>query len=122
MKGKHEEMQTLDSNLQVLNQFKDMKTIREETLQRESKRYEYLKRELETLKRNGKEEMEGMRKKLKEQHDVNMQDLKDKAQSDAEKNISEIERNIQAQNQRLEDEALLQEYELEYLQDKAQNF
>jgi len=36
-----------------------------------------------------------------------MQALKDKATQDAEKNISEIERNIQAQNQRLEDEALL---------------
>ena len=66
MKGKVEEMHSLDNNLQVLNQFKDMKTIREETLQRESKRYEFLKRELETLKRNGKVEMETMRKKLKE--------------------------------------------------------
>jgi len=44
-----------------------------------------------------------------------LEDQAAKAQSDAEKNISEIERNIQAQNQRLEDEALLQEYELEYL-------
>lgn len=94
MKGKVDEMQQLDSNLHVLNQFKDEKTLREERLQRESKRYELLKRELETLKRNGKQEMEHMRKKLKEQHDINMQDLKDKAQSDAEKNISEIERNI----------------------------
>ena len=51
-----------------------------------------------------------------------MQQLKDKAQQDAEKNISEIERNIQAQNQRLEDEALLQEYELEYLQEKTNQF
>jgi hypothetical protein len=51
-------MDTLDSNLNVLNEFKDTKLTREEILQRESKRYEMLKRELEMLKRNGKIEME----------------------------------------------------------------
>jgi hypothetical protein len=45
-----------------------------------------------------------------------LEDFKKNAQSKAEKNISEIERNIQAQNQRLEDEAKLQEEELEYLE------
>lgn len=51
-----------------------------------------------------------------------MEDFKAKAQNDAEKNISEIERNIQAQNTRLEDEALLQQYELEYLQEKTGSY
>jgi hypothetical protein len=37
-----------------------------------------------------------MEQKLREQQGLNMQQLKDKAQQDAEKNISEIERNIQA--------------------------
>lgn len=43
------------------------------------------------------------------------EEAKKNAQQKAEKNISEIERNIQAQNQRLEDEKVLQEEELEYL-------
>lgn len=51
-----------------------------------------------------------------------MKDFERTAQSDAEKNISEIERNIQAQNQRLDDEAKLQQYELEYMQQKTESF
>ena len=66
--------------------------------------------------------MEDQKQKLIQQQEKDMQALKDKATQDAEKNISEIERNIQAQNQRLEDEALLQEYELDYLQDKTGEF
>ena len=66
--------------------------------------------------------MELQKKKIEDTYAKNLEDFKAKAQSDAEKNISEIERNIQAQNQRLEDEALIQEYELEYLQDKTGTF
>ena len=51
-------METLDGDLNVLNQFKDTKTIREENLNRENMRFERLKRELEMLKRNGRAEME----------------------------------------------------------------
>ena len=49
-----------------------------------------------------------------------MEDFKKGAQSKAEKNISEIERNIQAQNQRLEDESTLQDEEKAYLENKIQ--
>ena len=53
-----------------------------------------LKRELEMLKRNGKAEMEFQKKKLQENYEKALKDLSANAQSDAEKNISEIERNI----------------------------
>jgi hypothetical protein len=56
MKNRLGEMDDLDTNLDVLHKFKDTKTLREEKLMRETKRYEKLKRELETLKRNGKVE------------------------------------------------------------------
>jgi hypothetical protein len=46
------------------------------------------------------------------------QDFKDNEQKKAEKNISDIERNIMVQNLRLQDEAQLQEEELKYLEDK----
>lgn len=64
MLQKENQMDTLDSNLEILNNFKDTKKSREEILAREAKRYENLKRELETLKRNGKIQMEAARKKL----------------------------------------------------------
>ena len=40
--------------------------------------------------------LSGMRQKLIDQHGKDMQALKEKADQDAEKNISDIERNIQA--------------------------
>ena len=47
-----------------------------------------------------------------------MEDFRKKALLKAEKDISEIERNIQAQNQRLEDEAKIQDEELAYLENR----
>jgi len=94
MMQKENQMDTLDSNLEVLGKFKDTKAVREDNLVKESRRYETLKRELEMLKRNGKLEMEQARKRLMDKQQKTLEDQAAKAQSDAEKNISEIERNI----------------------------
>ena len=64
MQQKEGQMETLDSNLNTLNQFKDTKQIREENLKKESQRVEQLKRQLDTLKKNGKLEMETQKKKI----------------------------------------------------------
>lgn len=58
MQTKGDEMQTLDSNLDVLNNFKDTKTSREDNLNKQAQRCDRLHRELDTLKKNGKIEME----------------------------------------------------------------
>ena len=115
-------MTTLDSNLGTLNQFKDTKQMRIESLKNEENRYQMLKMKLDALKRNGQSEMEAQKKRIEDDFAKKLEDFKAQAQSDAEKNISEIERNIQAQNNRLEQEALIQEYELEYLQEKTNAF
>ena len=78
--------------------------------------------QLETLKRSGEAEMEAQKKKINDGYEQTFEEYKEKANRDAEKNISEIERNIQAQNQRLEDETFLQEQELEYLQKITQEY
>lgn len=95
MDSREDQMGNLQSNLGVLNEFKDEKTIREENLDREAKRFEKLKRELDLLKRNGKHEQEMMKQKIQDTYAQNLEDFHTKAQSDAEKNISEIECNIQ---------------------------
>ena len=74
------------------------------------------------LKKEGEIEMENMKKKIDERNERELKDFERNAQSNAEKNISEIERNIQAQNQRLDDEAKLQQYELEYMQQKTESY
>ena len=94
MNRKENQMDTLESNLDTLNQFKDTKTIREENLKKEGERYQRLKHKLDDLKKDGKEQMELQKKKIEDTYAKNLEDFKAKAQSDAEKNISEIERNI----------------------------
>jgi len=69
MNTKVDEINQLDENLDVLHTFKDTKTLREERLLKEAKRYETLKRELENLKRKGKVEMEDQRQKLVKQQE-----------------------------------------------------
>ena len=96
--------------------------MRIESLKNEENRYQMLKMKLDALKRNGQSEMEAQKKRIEDDFAKKLEDFKAQAQSDAEKNISEIERNIQAQNNRLEQEALIQEYELEYLQEKTNAF
>ena len=122
MNQKEGEMQNLEGELGTLHDFKDTKQIREENLSREMKRFKQLKRQLENLKQEGQAEMESMKRKIDERNEKKLKDFERTAQSDAEKNISEIERNIQAQNQRLDDEAKLQQYELEYMQQKTENY
>jgi len=80
--------------LDKLHSFKDTKTIREENLAREVTRYKALSMELDKLKRDGEVEMESMKRKIDERNDKELKDFEMTAQSNAEKSISEIERNI----------------------------
>ena len=66
--------------------------------------------------------MEAMQQKIDAANEKQLKQEERAEQSKAENDISEIERNIQAQNQRLDDEAKLQQYELEYMQQKTESF
>lgn len=68
MDSKGNEMVHLEGNMGVLSKFKDEKTIREENLVREGIKFQLLRRELESLKRNGKNEQEAMKKKIEENY------------------------------------------------------
>ena len=59
------------------------------------------------IKRNGLMEQDAQSKKIQDSFNLKFEEKNAEAERKAEKNISEIERNIQAQNQRLEDEALI---------------
>jgi hypothetical protein len=66
--------------------------------------------------------MEAMQQKIDAANEKQLKQEERAEQSKAENDISEIERNIQAQNQRLDDEAKLQDYELEYMQQKTESY
>jgi hypothetical protein len=73
---KESEMVTLDSNLGTLNQFKDTKQIRQESLKNEENRYQMLKMKLDTLKRNGHAEMEAQKKRIEDDFAKKLEDFK----------------------------------------------
>lgn len=63
-------------------------------MRKEEQRYQMLLEQLENLKRSGEAEMEAQKKKINDGYEQTFLEYKEKANRDAEKNISEIERNI----------------------------
>ena len=57
--------------------------------------------------KQGQEDLERQKQRINKEYAQFLEEFRKKALLKAEKNISEIERNIQAQNQRLEDEAAI---------------
>jgi hypothetical protein len=57
-------------------------------------RHEMLQKQLQQLKEQGRLEQIRLKQRIEDQYAKFLEDFKKKAQSDAEKNISEIERNI----------------------------
>lgn len=84
----------------------------------EENRFKMLLQQLAEVEAQGAEDIERQKQRINARYFKELEDYKKDAQEAAEKNISEIERNIQVQNQRLEDEAEMQEQEYQYLQDK----
>jgi hypothetical protein len=79
MAVKENEMTTLDSNLGTLNQFKDTKQMRIESLKNEENRYQMLKMKLDALKRNGQSEMEAQKKRIEDDFAKKLEDFKAQA-------------------------------------------
>lgn len=115
------QMSDLQSDLQQLDQFKKTHRLKEDELEAERLRFEGLQRQLQQAKEQGRQEQVRLKQRIEEQYAKFLEDFKQRAQAEAEKNISEIERNIQAQNQRMEDEVLLQQFELEFVEHRTKN-
>lgn len=109
-------MKQLKTTQESILEFENSRLVKEKELENEENRYKMLLKQLAEVKEQGKEDLERQKQRINAQYAQFLEDFKKNAQTKAEKNISEIERNIQAQNQRLEDEAKLQEDELVYLE------
>ena len=72
--------------------------MRESELRSEEERYAALLHELDMIKRNGIMEQDNQSKKIQDSFNLKFEEKNAEAERKAEKNISEIERNIQAQN------------------------
>ena len=112
----NKQMKQLKTTQESILEFENSKLIKEKELENEENRYKMLLRQLTEVKEQGKEDLERQRQRINAQYAQFLEDFKKNAQTKAEEKISGIERNIQAQNQRLEDEAKLQEDELIYLE------
>lgn len=110
------QMKKLVATQEQLLEFKNTRLVKERQLENEEKRYKALLSQLLHVEKQGKEDLERQEQRIKQQYAQFLEDFKQNVQTKAEKNISEIERNIAAQNLRLEDEAALQEEEKSYLE------
>ena len=111
-------MQKLQEDEQALLEFKNTQMVAKKSRQTLEQRYKMLLRQLSEIERQGVEDINRQQVRMNSQYAQYLADYKTQAQTKAEKNISEIERNIQIQNQRLEDEAKIQDEELAYLENK----
>ena len=70
------------------------------------------------VNKQGKEDVERQKQKINQKYADLLDEHRKAAQNDAEKSISQIVKNIQIQNLRLEEEAFMQDQELAYLDNK----
>lgn len=113
-------MISLSEDLSKLQHFKNTYTQNQALLDAEKKRSHDLKRELERVRVEGKNEQEALKKRIEDRFQRQIEEYHKKAQSDAERNISDIERNIQMQNNLLEGHADLQQDEIVHTEGVAQ--
>jgi len=111
---------SLSEDLSKLQHFKNTYTQNQALLDAEKKRSHDLKRELERVRVEGKNEQEALKKRIEDRFQRQIEEYHKKAQSDAERNISDIERNIQMQNNLLEGHADLQQDEIVHTEGVAQ--
>ena len=102
----------------MLLEFKNARMIKKKEIENEENRYKMLLAQHGQVIKQGQEDLERQKQRINAQYAQFLEDFRKNALLKAEKNISEIERNIQAQNQRLEDEAQIQDEELAYLENK----
>ena len=92
--------------------------VKKKEIQNEENRYKMLLSLDNQVQRQGAEDRERQKQKINAHYAQLLDDFRHHSMKKAEKNISEIERNIMIQNLRLTEEAKLQDEELAYLDNK----
>ena len=92
--------------------------VKKQEIKNEKNRYRMLLNILGQVNKQGKEDIERQKQRINQKYADLLDEYRKAAQTDAEKSISQIEKNIQIQNIRLEEEADIQDQELAYLDNK----
>jgi len=108
-------MTTLKEEIATLEHFKLNKDKKEMEVEFWRNKYDQLKKEFEVLKYDNINENTKMFRKIKLQHEDDIDIERKKAKTDAEKNISEIEKNIRYENDKLRDNVVIQQSEVDFL-------
>lgn len=111
-------MQTLLKAEEQLREFKNAKMVKKREIENEENRYKMLLSLDNQVQKQGAEDRERQKQKINAHYAQLLDDFRKNAIEKAEKNISEIERNIMIQNFRLGEEAKLQDEELAYLDNR----
>ena len=113
-------MDKLTHDINVITHFKNTRRQNQDALDQEIFRYNDLCAELERVKKEGESDLVALAKRIDDNFEKQINVYQKKAQSDAERNISEIERNIQFQNNVLQDHAVLQADEIDHTEAVAE--
>lgn len=100
-------MQTLLKAEEQLREFKNAKMVKKKEIENEENRYKMLLSLDNQVQKQGAEDRERQKQKINAHYAQLLDDFRKNAIEKAEKNISEIERNIMIQNFRLGEEAKL---------------
>ena len=111
-------MRTLLKAQEQLLEFKNEKMVKKKEIENEENRYKMLLSLDNQVQKQGAEDKERQKQKINAHYAQLLDDFRKNAIEKAEKNISEIERNIMIQNFRLGEESKLQDEELAYLDNK----
>ena len=104
-KNQNDRLKQLAKTQEMLLDFKNTRMLKKKEIENEENRYKMLLATHGQVIKQGQEDLERQKQRINAQYAQFLEDFRKNALLKAEKNISEIERNIQAQNQRLEDEA-----------------
>lgn len=118
MEEQRREIQKMSEQEEDINFYYNNYEEKQAEILNEENRFKMLLRQLAEVEAQGAEDIEKQKQRINSTYFKELEEYQKEAQNKAERNISEIERNIQIQNQRLEDEADMQEKEYLYLQEK----
>ena len=111
-------MKKLLKTQEQLLEFKNAKLVKKKEIENEENRYKMLLSLDNQVQKQGAEDRERQKQKINAHYAQLLDDFRRNAIEKAEKNISEIERNIMIQNFRLGEEAKLQDEELAYMDNR----
>ena len=105
MTQQQKQIKARDRQQEEILEFKNSQMLKKKEIENEANRYKMLLNILGQVRKQGEEDLERQRHRINQKYADLLEEHRKAAMDDAEKGISQIEKNIAIQNIRLEEEA-----------------